>query len=374
MGVIRIKRGLQEGVDKLSLAEGEFAVALDTGNLYIGASSGKVHVNPPGGTADVAVKLQNPREFTVSGDGTAKPVAFDGTGNVNLVLALATMSGLTPGTYTKVTVDAKGRVTAGASLEVTDLPGIPASKVTGLGSAAAKNVGTSAGNVPEIGGDGKLSTSIIPSLAIMDIFEAENEEEMLAQKAQKGDICIRADVNKSFILAAEPATTLTNWKELKTPTDAVLSVNGKTGAVTLSAADVGAEAALKNATAKAAPVDADAVPLLDSAAGNATKKVTWTALKVALKTYFDTLYNKYVHPTFTPAASGLYKVTVNAEGHITATQAVNKADITNLGIPGQDTTYGAATASKLGLVKAGSGLNVAADGTLSVGDVDGGTF
>lgn len=38
-------------------------------------------------------------------------------------------------------------------------------------------------------------------------------------------------------------------------------------------------------------------------------------------------------------ASGLYKITTNAEGHVTAAAAVVKSDITDLGVPAQDTTY-----------------------------------
>ena len=44
MAVIQIKRGLQEAVTNLVLAQGELAVALDTGNVYIGATSGNVHI------------------------------------------------------------------------------------------------------------------------------------------------------------------------------------------------------------------------------------------------------------------------------------------------------------------------------------------
>ena len=47
----------------------------------------------------------------------------------------------------------------------------------------------------------------------------------------------------------------------------------------------------------------------------------------------------YTHPEHTPRASGLYKVTVDAEGHVSGAEAVQKSDITDLGIPGQDTTY-----------------------------------
>lgn len=54
----------------------------------------------------------------------------------------------------------------------------------------------------------------------------------------------------------------------------------------------------------------------------------------------------------TAATSGLYKVAVTAEGHVAAVVAVEKADITALGIPAQDTTYGVATQNENGLMSA----------------------
>lgn len=76
--------------------------------------------------------------------------------------------------------------------------------------------------------------------------------------------------------------------------------------------------------------------------------------------------NKYVHPTHTAAASGLYKVTVDALGHVTATTKVAKNDITALGIPAQDTTYNNATTSAAGLMSAADktkldGMTIASD-------------
>ena len=62
--------------------------------------------------------------------------------------------------------------------------------------------------------------------------------------------------------------------------------------------------------------------------------------------------NKYTHPTHTAYASGLYKVTVDAQGHVTAATKATKADITGLGIPAQDTTYDEATTAKAGLMSA----------------------
>ena len=62
--------------------------------------------------------------------------------------------------------------------------------------------------------------------------------------------------------------------------------------------------------------------------------------------------NKYVHPSYTAKASGLYKVTVDATGHVSAVAVVTKGDITALGIPGSDTKYGNATATAPGLMSA----------------------
>lgn len=56
---------------------------------------------------------------------------------------------------------------------------------------------------------------------------------------------------------------------------------------------------------------------------------------------FITLENvEQIHPTFpSKTNSGLYKVAVDTRGHIYEMPKVTKADITALGIPGQDTVY-----------------------------------
>lgn len=66
----------------------------------------------------------------------------------------------------------------------------------------------------------------------------------------------------------------------------------------------------------------------------------------------------------TAFSSGLYKITTNSEGHVIAATAISKSDITNLGIPAQDTTYTLPTASSsvLGGIRVGysaSGKNYA---------------
>lgn len=62
--------------------------------------------------------------------------------------------------------------------------------------------------------------------------------------------------------------------------------------------------------------------------------------------------NNYVHPTTTAYESGLYKITTNNLGHVVSATLVTKDDITSLGIPGQDTTYGLASTANNGLMSA----------------------
>lgn len=110
-----------------------------------------------------------------------------------------------------------------------------------LKGASQFDVGTTAGKIPVIDSDGKLKSSIIPQIAITDTFVVSSQAAMLAlSSAQVGDIAVRTDLNKSFILKAEGYSTLANWQELLTPTDKVQSVNGKTGAVTINCSDIGA--------------------------------------------------------------------------------------------------------------------------------------
>ncbi|MDR1329839.1 MAG: hypothetical protein LBK23_09600 [Oscillospiraceae bacterium] len=86
---------------------------------------------------------------------------------------------------------------------------------------------------------GKIDPLLIPQQAITDVFEAASDSEMIAlSTAHAGDVCIRSDVNKTFILKAVPYSTLENWVQLPIPQDLVLSVAGKTGAVTLGKSDV----------------------------------------------------------------------------------------------------------------------------------------
>jgi hypothetical protein len=82
-------------------------------------------------------------------------------------------------------------------------------------------------------------------------------------------------------------------------------INVEDGADVTDAGNVGSS--IDGATAKTTPVDGDTMPLIDSAASNALKKVTWANIKTTLKTYLDTLYQ----------AAGTYLTSANITQTIT---------------------------------------------------------
>jgi len=99
-----------------------------------------------------------------------------------------------------------------------------------------------ANGLASLDSSGKIPSGQLPALAITDTFPVSSQSQMLALDAQVGDIAIRSDVSRSYILRTAGAGTLANWSELKTPTDTVLSVNGRTGAVNLVPVDIGGSA------------------------------------------------------------------------------------------------------------------------------------
>lgn len=228
---IKLKRGLSSNITAVNLDNGEPAFCTDTGKLYIGDGTSNVLVNPDGGTADVATKLAVARAIALGGAVTGT-VNFDGSANVTMTTTIG--DDITNALGLKVDkVDGKG-------LSTNDYTTTDKNKLAGLGTASTKDTGTSSGNIPILDSNGKLASSTIPSVAITDTFIVASQAAMLAlSTADIGDIAIRTDESKTYILQAVPASTLANWKLLATPTDTVTSVAGRTGAVTLSKTDVG---------------------------------------------------------------------------------------------------------------------------------------
>lgn len=123
------------------------------------------------GNAGTATKLQTARKISLAGDVTGN-ATFDGTGDITITAAYKN-SGVTAGTYTKVTVDAKGVVTSATTLSATDIPNLDWSKITsgkpttldGYAITDAVNISevvttATANKILKLDAMGKLPTSI----------------------------------------------------------------------------------------------------------------------------------------------------------------------------------------------------------------------
>jgi hypothetical protein len=109
--------------------------------------------------------------------------------------------------------------------------------ITNTGTATSAVIGINAGvanGVATLDSGGKVPQSQIPAVAITNTFVVASQAAMLALTAEEGDVAVRTDQNKTYILTATPASTLANWQELLTPTDTVTSVDGRIGTVTLT--------------------------------------------------------------------------------------------------------------------------------------------
>ncbi len=69
--------------------------------------------------------------------------------------------------------------------------------------------------------------------------------------------------------------------------------------------------------------------------------------------------SNYSHPSYNQYSNGLYKITTDELGHVVEATPVTKDDITSLGIPGQDTTYGLASTANDGLMSAADKSDIA---------------
>jgi len=149
---------------------------------------------------NVAVSIPS-GSITFTGD-----VTGTGTTGSSTALTLAN-SGVVAGTYTKTTVDAKGRVTSGTTLSAGDIPSLDASKIT----------------------SGTIDAARLPSY-VDDVLEYTNLANFPAS-GETGKIYVALDTNKTYRWSGSAYVYITSG--------AVDSVAGRTGVVTLTSADVG---------------------------------------------------------------------------------------------------------------------------------------
>jgi hypothetical protein len=178
-------------------------------------------------------------KIQLSGDlgGTATLPTVPGLATKENTIAPGTTSQYYRGDKTWQTLD-KTAVGLGNVDNTSDL-NKPISTATQTALNAKENTANknTANGYAGLGSDGKLISSQLPSITISDTFVVGSQSAMLAVTAETGDVAVRTDLNKSFILKGTNPAVLTDWQELLSPTSTVTSVFGRTGAVTAQSGD-----------------------------------------------------------------------------------------------------------------------------------------
>lgn len=134
----------------------------------------------------------------------------------DIVLDLADAG--TPGTYYGVTTDIKGRVISGTSSLAVPWANISNKPTTIAGYGITNAVDSSllgvASGVATLDNLGKIPASQMPAIAITNTSVVASQSEMLALSAQVGDVAVRTDIMKTFILTDNNPSFLTSWQEL----------------------------------------------------------------------------------------------------------------------------------------------------------------
>ena len=105
------------------------------------------------------------------------------------------------------------------------------------GSEQSVNKGIPNGYAP-LDGNGKINPSYLDSLNVIDVFTPVDFDAMLLlSSAKPGDIAYVQDTQDAYMLIALPSNNHLNWKKLNSAAG-VISVNGLTGAVSMSSDDL----------------------------------------------------------------------------------------------------------------------------------------
>jgi hypothetical protein len=254
--------------------------------------------------------------FAITLSGTALPVANGGTGGTSASTARSAL-GLVIGTNVQAQ-DSELQAIANLNSEADTLP-----YFTGSGTAALADFTTLARTIAACATAAEVRTAIGAASTTGGTETTASLGELIASAFPKAT---PADTDQFGYADSETSDILVSftWLDVKTALQAyfdtlygasgdvvgpassvnnkVVFFDGTTGklikdsGLSLAGTNTGDEttttagALINGATAKTTPVDADYVGLMDSAASNVLKKLSWANIKATLKTYFDTLY------------------------------------------------------------------------------------
>lgn len=103
---------------------------------------------------------------------------------------------------------------------------------------ATSEKGENGGYTP-LNGFGKIPTIHLPAITANSTNVVASEVEQLALTVGEGDLAIRTDESKTYIALNATNASMSDWTEMLFPGGGVSSVNGNSGAVTITKADLG---------------------------------------------------------------------------------------------------------------------------------------
>ena len=248
-----------EGIDTRLGELGTFQQLTDAADYNVGDANKVVKVNADGTGIDFGVVLgdiatHNVAEFATSAQGAKADSAVQPADLSNVALAAGgrfTNLYDVPSDYTgnalkvvRVNSDASALefgvtlATVANTGSYNDLINIPS-----LGSAAGYDAGNGPGQLPILDGSGKLDNSVLPPLALTDVYVVDTIVERNVLQVQGGDVAKVVEDGKTYMYDG-----VSTWLEITTP-DAILTVNGKKGVVVLTGSDIDADRTATNYTA-----------------------------------------------------------------------------------------------------------------------------
>jgi hypothetical protein len=195
------------------------------------------------GNATSASALATARTLSYTGDATGTNT-FNGSADVATVLTLAN-SGVTAGTYSKVTVDAKGRVTTATSLGLSDI-------TTALGFTPINAALLGANNgVATLDATGKLTTnqmpaSLVGAVVYQTVWNASTNTPVLSSGVGTKGNYYKVSVSGSTLIDGISQWNIgdtiifdgSTWGKIDGIASEVTSVFGRVGTVIMTSADV----------------------------------------------------------------------------------------------------------------------------------------
>ena len=225
---------------------------------------------------------------------------------------------ITGGTHTKITYDAKGLVTAGANLTADDIPTIPNTKVSGLGSLATKSSVATADIASKAVTKEKLADEIVTSLGKADTaLQQASLNGYLTKTAADAAYADIATETTASTASTSAQTALTNIGTLsQLTTEAKDNTVEAINEVATEAAAAASAASTADGKAVAAQGDVDA---LEAVVNHET-----TGLAAA-HTAIDALESDKLDKTGTAA-----RATADASGNVITTTYATKEEIADL--------------------------------------------